>query len=366
MTRPQPIPSEAPQTPAHPCAKHRKVLCVAAVLLLLLAGVAAVAGLRLHHMMFGPGVTLPEGASVPLYIEADETYPALYGRLTEAGYLRYPRMFDWMAGRMRYKDRVRTGRYMLSQGMSNRRLLQMLRAGEQAPVEVTFRPFRFAEQLAGAVTKPLQCDSAELVTLLRDETYLAGFGVTPATALTLFIPDTYQFMWNTSADGFVRRMFREYNRFWEGKREEAREKLGMTRTEVAILASIVEEETHRTEDRRMVARVYLNRLARHMPLQADPTVRYALGDFTIHRVLTEHLSIPSPYNTYYVNGLPPGPICIPSAESIDAVLYAPQHDYLYFCTAPDFESLNFARTLREHNRNAAAYQRELNRLKIWR
>lgn len=343
----------------------KKVLRVALAVLLLVAAGGALAGWQLYRMMFGPGVHVTERTEVRLVPEGT-TYAALFDRLTADSCLSYPRVFDWMAGKMQYKDRVRPGRYVLENGMSNRSLLSMLRAGEQTPVNVMFLPVRKPELLAGVVSHQICCDSAELVTLLRDAAYLEPFGVSPQTALTLFIPNTYQMLWTTTADGFVRRMKREYDRFWNADRETAREALGMTRTEVGILASIVEEETQRSDDRRMVARVYLNRLARHMPLQADPTVRYALGDFTIRRVLTEHLSIQSPYNTYVVSGLPAGPICIPSADALDAVLHAPAHNYLYFCTAPDFVNLNFARTLQEHNRNAAAYQRELNRRRIWK
>ena len=343
----------------------RKGLHLALTVLCCIAAVAAWTGWRLYRQMFGPGVHVTARTAVRLVPEGMD-YDTLFASLKADSCLLHPRMFDWMAGRMQYKERVRPGRYVLEDGMSNRRLLQMLRSGEQTAVNVMFLPVRKPEQLAGVVAHQISCDSAELVTLLRDEAYLESFGVRPETALTLFIPDTYQLLWTTTADGFVRRMKREYDRFWTADRENAREALGLSRQEVSILASIVEEETQRSSDRRMVARVYLNRLARRMPLQADPTVRYALGDFTIHRVLTEHLSISSPYNTYLFGGLPVGPICIPSADALDAVLHAPEHNYLYFCTAPDFTTLKFARTLQEHNRNAAAYQRELNRRKIWK
>ena len=180
----------------------------------------------------------------------------------------------------------------------------------------------------------------------------------------MFIPNTYEMYWNSSADDFIRRMKKESDRFWKS-RDAKLARTGLSRDEATTLASIVYEETKRKDEMPVVAGVYINRLKRGMPLQADPTVKFAVGDFSIKRVLYAHLDVDSPYNTYKYSGLPPGPICMPSIAAIDAVLDYADHDYLYFCAKDDLSGAhNFAKTLADHNRNAAAYARALNRLKI--
>jgi UPF0755 protein len=251
--------------------------------------------------------------------------------------------------------------------MGNKDLISILRAGLQTPVKVTFTGFRTPSQLAQRISKQIEADSVEIVAAFSNNELVEEFGFSTETFIAMFIPNTYEFFWNTDADGFFKRMKREHEAFWNEARIEKAKKLNMSKTQVSTLASIVEEETVNRDERPRVAGVYINRIERGMPLQADPTIKFALGDFTIRRILTKHLSVDSPYNTYKNRGLPPGPINAPSISSIDAVLNYEVHKYLYFCAKSDFSGYHaFARTLTEHNKNAREYQRALNRERIYR
>ena len=202
----------------------------------------------------------------------------------------------------------------------------------------------------------------ELLSYLGDEDYCRSLGFDAVTIKTMFIPNTYEVYWNTPADKLVERMKREYDSFWNDERLKKAENIRLSPIEVSILASIVEEETAVPEEYPVVAGLYINRLYKNMPLQADPTVKYAVGDFTLRRILNIHLEVESPYNTYLNGGLPPGPIRIPSVRGIDAVLNYTKHNYIYMCANDDFSGRhNFAVTLSEHNRNAQKYRAELNR-----
>ena len=241
------------------------------------------------------------------------------------------------------------------------------RNGEQAPVKVTFNNIRTKQQLAGRLSQQLLVDSVSIVSLLNDAKFLETYGMKPETAVCLFIPNTYEMYWSVSARGLVDKFYGEYKRFWNQERLDKAEKAGLTPVEVAILASIVEEETNKASERPIVAGLYINRLRKGMLLQADPTVKFAVGDFGIRRVLNKHLQIDSPYNTYKYKGLPPGPIRIPTAAAMDAVLNYTKHKYIYMCAKETFNGEhNFATTLAEHNRNAARYQRALNQRRIMR
>ena len=227
-------------------------------------------------------------------------------------------------------------------------------------MRVTFNNVRTLDRLAGSVSRRIEPDSATLAETLTDPATAERYGYTPQTFMAMFVPDTYEMYWNCSAGDFLDRMKRESDRFWK-EREAKLARSGLSREEAVTLASIVYEETKKKEEMPRVAGVYVNRLRRGMPLQADPTVKFALGDFSIRRVLFAHLEVDSPYNTYKHAGLPPGPICMPSIAAIDAVLDFEAHDYLYFCAKDDLSGAHvFARTLPEHNRNAQAYARALN------
>ena len=211
----------------------------------------------------------------------------------------------------------------------------------------------------------LMLDKEELLSLLNDSAYCDSLGFTLETVMAMFIPNTYEVYWNIPAEKLMQRMKREYKSFWTDARLEKAKAINLTPVEVSVLASIVEEETAATDEYPIVAGLYLNRLHRGIPLQADPTVKFAVGDFTLQRILFEHLEIDSPYNTYKYPGLPPGPLRIPTIKGMDSVLNYMKHNYLYMCAKEDFSGRhNFAATLTEHNRNANRYRAELNRRKI--
>ena len=238
----------------------------------------------------------------------------------------------------------------------------MLRGGLQTPVKVTFNNMRDVKMLAGRISQQIEADSLSIVSLLSNSDSLNAMGFNAKTIPALFLPNTYEFYWNTTAGQFVDKMRREYDKFWNEERRNKAKAVGLTPVEVSTLASIVDKETNKTDEMARIAGVYLNRLRDGWLLQADPTLVFALGDFELKRVLNVHKEVESPYNTYKYPGLPPGPICIPSLAAINAVLSPEKHHYYYFCAKEDFSGYhNFAKTLAEHNKNAQKYQKELNK-----
>lgn len=286
--------------------------------------------------------------------------------------------FEIISRLKKYPAYVKPGRYVLQRGSTAMSVVNKLRLGLQDQVRLTLRKVRTPESLASVVSKQIEADSASIVQLLRNEEYLSGFcfpaveyenpddvsdtlPLNTQTVLCCFIPDTYYCFWNMDAQAFFARMFHEQNRFWNAFRRGQARAMGLNRVQVSTLASIVEEETLNKEERPDIASVYLNRCRKRMPLQADPTVKFAVGDFGLRRILKEHLRTDSPYNTYRKCGLPPGPICTPSVSSIDAVLQNKPTKYLYFCAKADFSGTHaFAESYAKHLENARAYQRELN------
>ena len=259
----------------------------------------------------------------------------------------------------------RPGRYAINTSMSSRQLLTMLKSGSQTPMNLTFNNIRTLPQLAGVVGRQLRADSACFAGVLLNDSLAMGFGFRPETFIGMFIPDTYEVYWTMTPEAFAERMHREYERFWNDDRRARLTRTGLTEMEVATLASIIDEETVKTDEMPRIAGVYINRLRHGMLLQADPTVKYAVGDFTLRRVLNRHLATDSPYNTYMYRGLPPGPIRMPSKAALNAVLNYEEHDYYYFCAREDFSGYHaFARTLAEHSRNARRYSAALDRLGI--
>jgi UPF0755 protein len=295
-----------------------------------------------------------------IYIPSESDYDDVKHILYSHGVILNRNSFEWLSERKKYPELVKAGHYLIKDGMSNDELINMLRSGEQVPVKVIFNNIRTREQFAKKIGEQLEADSASVIALLNDSAYIGQFGLVTETALTLFLPNTYEFYWNTDAEQFMERMNREYMTFWEGERERKAEALDLSRQEVVILASIVEKETNMNDEKATISGVYVNRLNRNWRLQADPTLVYASGDFGITRVLNVHKEIDSPYNTYKYPGLPPGPICIPSIASIDAVLNTEDHDYLFFCAKDDLSGYHvFARSITQHNRNARAYRRAI-------
>jgi UPF0755 protein len=261
---------------------------------------------------------------------------------------------------------AKPGYYRFGEKIANRDLIRRLQYGEESPIKLSFtHALRTPEQVAGHMGKRLMLDSAEVIQRMRNEEYLSHFGLSPETAVCLFIPNTYEVYWTMTADQLFARMYKEYQRFWNEERLAKAEKLGLTPVEVAILASIVASETNRKEEHSTIASLYLNRLKKGIALQACPTVIFATGDFTLRRVLKRHLTIDSPYNTYKNRGLPPGPIRLARPDVIDAVLNAPKTNYLYMCANPDFSGTHvFSSSYTQHSVVARQYQNALNQQKI--
>jgi UPF0755 protein len=276
-------------------------------------------------------------------------------------------IFNWIAEKKNYPSHIKPGKYLISNEMSYIGMINELRSGEQVPVKVTFNNIRRLNDLAGKIGGQIEADSGVIMAFLNDPENYRRDGFTSENVISVFIPDTYEFFWNTGAGGLYSRMLKEYNKFWNDKRTAKAVSLGLRKDEVAILASIIDDEVAKPEEKPRIAGVYLNRLKKGMPLQACPTIKFALNDFTITRVLYKHLQVDSPYNTYKHKGFPPGPIGCPTVEGLDAVLNAEKHEYYYFAAKADFSGYhNFSRTLAEHNRYAALYQKELDKRKIFK
>lgn len=342
--------------------KQSKRNIIAGILLffvLLIAGV----GMWGYRLAWAPNFMPQE--TVYIYIGKDKSFTDLCRQLQDSADCSRIGSFKQLAGMLKYQANIRTGRYAVSPGMSNLQLLNDLRRGHQVATRLTFNNIRFKEDLAERLDEQLMLDKDELLSLLNDSAYCDSLGFTTETITSLFIPNTYEVYWNIPADKLMQRMKREYIAFWTDARLEKAKAIGLTPAEVATLASIVEEETAVSDEYPIVAGLYLNRLHRGIPLQADPTVKFAVGDFTLQRILFEHLEVDSPYNTYKHAGLPPGPLRIPTIKGMDSVLNYMKHNYLYMCAKEDFSGRhNFAATLAEHNRNANRYRAELNRRKI--
>jgi UPF0755 protein len=243
----------------------------------------------------------------------------------------------------------------------------MLYLGQQVPVNMVISGnIRTKDKLAGIVSKQIETDSVSVLNALNDSIFLKELDFTPYNSILLFLPNTYNVYWNRDVKQLFRDMKKEYEKYWTSSRLDKLKSLGLTKEEAMTLASIVIEESAKYDELPNIAGVYINRLHISMPLQADPTVKYALGDFSLKRVLTIHTEFDSPYNTYVHKGLPPGPICIPDQKAVDAVLNYGKHDYFYFCAKDDFSGYHaFAKTLQQHNQNANAYRNALNRNKIF-
>jgi len=328
--------------------------------LLWVLGFGVVVSLYLVYILFAPNISVDKTQDGYLYIRDNEQMEDLIQSLDESGSIRNVSSFQQVAALMGYK-KIRPGRYDLSDATTNFTLVRMLRSGRQKPVKLTFNNIRTKEQLAGRLSKELMADSVSIVSLMNDSAYLAPFGFDKNTAIANFIPDTYEVFWDLDAREVFERMNKEYLKFWTDERKAKADSIPMTPVEVATLAAIVEEETNNKSERPQVAGLYINRLKTNMPLQADPTLKYAVGDFSIRRLRLEHILYISPYNTYRNKGLPPGPIRVASANGIDAVLNHVKHNYIYMCAKETFDGQhNFAVTYPEHMANARRYQQALN------
>lgn len=333
------------------------------IFILLALGIVAVGtyyGYQFYTKMFVVNTPLKIENDI-LLIPTGSTLADVVDSLKGHGQIMNEKTFLWTADKMHYDDQnIKAGRYVIKTPMNNKNIVSLLRGARQTPLQLTIHNVRTIEQMAGRVASRLEFDSTELMQYIEQH-FDSLAGTTPPTRLTRFIPNTYEFYWTVSPEEFSKRMLKEYENFWTDEKKAKSEKVGLSPEEVYTLASIIEKETNYNPEKPKMAGVYLNRIRTGIPLQADPTIVFALGDFEIKRVLYGHLEIDSPYNTYKNLGLPPGPIFMPGTSSINAVLDKEDHDLLYFCARPTEEGPGhaFASTLTAHNQNAERYQRWL-------
>jgi UPF0755 protein len=334
---------------------HKLILWLAVVAFVIgIAAVGSVLFVTRANAVVNPG---------SLYVPHGTDYPVLMDSLRAGEKIRFVKPFEMYARRIGLTERVKPGHYFLDKGMNIIGIARMLNLGQQTPVDVVVRTSRLPGQLAARVARQLEADSTAFHRAMRDSTLLQEYGFGGELELfSIFIPNTYEMWWTTTPEEFIARMKKEYDRFWTEERTAKLPRTGLDRMEAITLASILCEETQKTDEMPTMAGVYINRLNDGMKLQADPTVKYAMGDFALRRVLKKHLKTDSPYNTYMHTGLPPTPICMPSIAAIDAVLDYKSSNYLYFCAKEDFSGYhNFATTYDQHLQNANRYTKELNR-----
>lgn len=318
--------------------------------------------------LLDPNVIVTTDASKQLYIRHGETFDDVVEHLQSAGNIKDMESFKQTAKLKKYPDHIKSGCYTLTNGMSNLDLVRMLASGNQKPVKLTFNNKRTAEDLAGRLAEVLEMDSATVLNCIYDPKRLSSYGLDSSNATNIFIPNTYEVYWDIAPEKLMDKMKDEYDKFWNDKRKQKLVRTGLDQRQVSILASIVEEEQNQKLDEQpIIAGLYINRLRKGMKLESDPTVKYAVKDFSLRRILNVHLSTDSPYNTYMYAGLPPGPIRIPSIKAIDAVLNYKESDYIYMCAKEDFSGYhNFAKNGSEHAENAARYHKALNQQRIFK
>jgi UPF0755 protein len=341
----------------------RKILIIAIVIITILMSSFT---FYFYQVIYAPNF-LVEKQSRYLHIPTGASFQDVQKLIYDEGFVNDPVAFGILSKLMDYDQLVKPGRYLIESNANNIDVIRKLRVGEQTPVRITFSNARLFSDMAARLTMNIELDSVSFLNLLTKQGVAEEFGFEQETFKCMFIPNTYEVYWDISGIDLIERMHREYQTFWTDERTEKADSLGLTKVEVAILASIVQAEISHEEEGPVVAGLYLNRLKRNMFLQADPTLKYALGDFSIRRVLNVHQEIDSPYNTYKNLGLPPGPINFPSIKSLVAVLDHQEHNYLYMCARADFSGFhNFSTNLRQHNINARKYQQALNRAKLYR
>lgn len=327
-----------------------------------------IAGYILYRKIYKPVIIAP-ASEIDFFIKSGWDEDDVLKQLESQGFVKEKNALDWIIKKKNYTGRnVVPGKYVLYEGMTAPELIDHLRAGRgEEDVKVIFNASRTLEDLAGQVASSIEADSVQLIELFNDDEQAEKYGFDKASFKSMFLPDTYFFDWDTDANEFLERMASEYRSFWNENRLSKARNIELSQSEVTTLSSIVQAEQQIIpSERPRIAGLYLNRLRIGMRLQSDPTVIYALGNFSKRRVLKKDLSVDSPYNTYKYKGLPPGPINIPSKQSIDAVLNAEKHNYIYMCAKADFSGYHaFAKDLRTHNANARAFQTALNDRKIY-
>lgn len=319
-----------------------------------------------YQVFFSPNTLVESDQPYMLKIPTNAAFKNVNDQLYTDRVINDALSFGFVAKILGYQEAVKPGLYKIDPKMNNLQLVRMLRSGAQVPVKVTFNNVRTKEDLAEKITANLEVTQEQFLTLIQDSVYIRKFDFEEETIMSMFIPNTYEFWWNTSPEALFDRMYKEYQTFWTEEQKQKAQALGLSQKEVSTLASIVQAESQKADERPKIAGVYLNRLKIGMALQADPTLVYATGDFTLKRILNIHKEIDSPYNTYKNAGLPPGPINLPDINSLNAVLNAEKHNYMYFCAKEDFSGYHaFAVTYTEHLNNARRYQTALNSAKIF-
>jgi UPF0755 protein len=311
--------------------------------------------------IFGAAVSAPEKKY--FYVKTGDNYETVKAGLLEGKIVQSEFWLRQVADKLNYPKVVKAGRYEIKNGMSLFSLIRMLRSGNQSPVNFVINKIRLKEDLAQKIAANFECDSLSVISFLNNTDSIRKYSLDSNTLMTAVIPNTYSISWNTPPAKIFKKLYSDQEKFWNDDRKKKAAALNMTPKQVYTMASIVEEETNKEEDKGKIASVYINRIETGMKLEADPTVKFAMKDFGLKRILHAHLTYPSPYNTYQQTGLPPGPICTPSSKTIDAVLNAPQTNYIFFVAKPDFKGYsNFAATYTEHLVYAKAYQNALDSL----
>ncbi len=339
--------------------KKKTVILLSICVVLLLAVVAL--GAEQYYRLFVKNIVSRDAQSHWLYVYPDTDIDSVLLSLEQDYEVSSPLSLRLHRRLLRWNT-AHTGAYLLEPQMGDLALIRRLRSGEQTPVKVSFNNIRTREQLSARLGQQLLIDSIDIISRLEDNDYMARYGLKKETAVALFLPNSYEMYWNISADHFFEKMAQAYNKWWTKERQAKADALHLKRYEVTTIASIIEEETNKEFEKPIIAGLYLNRLEKGMRLQSCPTVKFALQDFSLRRILNVHLEYDSPYNTYLYAGLPPGPIRIPTTKTMDAVLNHEKNNYLYMCANADFSHTHrFSSTYAEHARYAREYQAALNK-----
>lgn len=338
--------------------KKKTVSAIASIILI----ISCIGITTAYKMVYGKAIDSQH--ILRIYIDSDDCTDSIASKVK--AHLKPISKAGWNTLEKIYPKRsIKTGYYEISPQNNTLEAFRKINNGLQTPVKLVINNVRTKEQLAGKIGLQLMLDSAEIAKALNDTSICGKYGYTAENFIAMFIPNTYEVYWDTNIKRLLNRMKKEHDAFWNEQRREKAEKIGLTPIEVSILASIVEEETAVNDEKPVIAGLYINRLRIGMPLQADPTVKFAVGDFTLKRILKKHLNVDSPYNTYKNTGLPPGPIRMASITGLNSVLNYSRHKYLYMCAKEDFSGRhNFSTTLSQHNSNARKYQNALNKRNI--
>lgn len=337
----------------------KRFLWVTVIVLLL---IVAALGIIIYKKIYTPNILGAREDKQFLFIPTGSDFEDVISILEGKKILINEKSLRWTASKMKYDVNVKPGKYLLKPSMNNKELISLLRSGKQLPVRVIFNNIRTKEQLALIVSEQIEAKSYALLNLMNDPDYVKRLGFTPDNILAMFIPNTYEFYWNSTADKFLQRMKKEYDKYWTVQKLDLAKKINFTPSQISVLASIVQMESNKEDEKPIIAGVYINRLKKDWKLEADPTLVFALGDFSISRVLRIYKEIDSPYNTYMYNGLPPGPICLPTMSSLNSVLKYVSHNYMFFCAKDDFSGYHsFASTYEQHMVNARKFQKALDR-----